>query len=89
MIGRGIFHDPFAFATTSPWPAYTKAQRLALYDRHVALFAETWSNGERRIATLNKFCKIYVNGFDGAKELREQLMTAQTTDELRALLAAV
>jgi nifR3 family TIM-barrel protein len=88
MIGRGIFHDPFAFAEVSPWPNYTKAQRLELYDRHVALFAETWTDSDRRIATLGKFCKIYVNGFDGAKELREQLMAAQSAGELRALLAA-
>jgi tRNA-dihydrouridine synthase len=87
MIGRGIFHDPFAFAHDSPWPHYTKQQRIALYDRHVALFAETWMNNERRIATLNKFCKIYINGFDGAKELRERLMAAGSADELRQLLA--
>ncbi|HEV7454698.1 MAG TPA: tRNA-dihydrouridine synthase, partial [Candidatus Saccharimonadales bacterium] len=49
MIGRGIFHDPFAFAEASPWPAHTKAQRLALYDRHVALFAKTWTDSDRRI----------------------------------------
>jgi tRNA-dihydrouridine synthase len=88
MIGRGIFHDPFAFAETSPWAGYTKAQRLALYDRHVKLFAETWTDSDRRIATLGKFCKIYVNGFDGAKEMREQLMAASSAGELRALLAA-
>lgn len=82
MIGRGIFDDPFAFAEQSPWPSYTAAQRIALYKKHVELFAETWQHRERPIQTLNKFCKIYINGFDGAKELREQLMRAQTTDEL-------
>jgi nifR3 family TIM-barrel protein len=87
MIGRGVFHDPFAFAEVSPWPTYTKQQRIALYDRHVALFAATWASSERRIATLNKFCKVYINGFDGAKELRERLMAAQSAAELRQLLA--
>lgn len=86
MIGRGIFHDPFAFAKNSPWPTYTEAQRIALYRKHVEQFAKTWTIQERRIATLNKFCKIYINGFNGAKELREQLMRAQTTDQLLALL---
>jgi tRNA-dihydrouridine synthase len=87
MIGRGVFHDPFAFAQESPWPEYTKEQRLALYAKHVRLFAETWTSEDRRVATLNKFCKIYVSGFDGAKELREQLMGAKTADDLLALLA--
>ena len=86
MIGRGVFHDPFAFAQDSPWAQYTKAQRIALYTKQVKLFAETWTDQDRRIATLNKFCKIYVNNFDGAKELREQLMNAKSANELLALL---
>jgi len=86
MIGRGIFHDPYAFAKNSPWEAKTKAERLALYHRQVALFAETWQDRERNIKTLNRFCKVYINGFDGAKELREQLMAAEDTAALLALL---
>jgi tRNA-dihydrouridine synthase len=86
MIGRGLFHDPYAFAQTSPFATMTKQQKIALYRRHVQLFADTWQNNERKTHTLNKFCKVYINGFDGAKELREQLMAAQDTDELLALL---
>lgn len=82
MIGRGIFDDPFAFAEHSPWPQYTTQQKIDLYRKHVELFAETWQNNERAIITLNKFCKIYINGFDGAKDLREKLMAASSTDEL-------
>lgn len=86
MIGRGIFHDPFLFAAASPWQDYPRAERLALYRRHVELFAATWRGGERAINTLNKFCKVYINGFDGAKELREQLMAASSTTELLTIL---
>ncbi len=86
MIGRGIFDDPFAFAEQSPWQDYTAEQRIALYRKHVELFAKTWQNHERPIATLNKFCKIYINGFDGAKDLREQLMHSRDIDDLLALL---
>ncbi len=89
MIGRGVFHDPFVFATTSPWPTYTRQQRIDLYKKHVELFAKTWSDSERRIFTLNKFCKIYINGFDNAKELREQLMQAQSITQLQLLLEAI
>jgi tRNA-dihydrouridine synthase len=88
MIGRGIFHDPYAFAAESPWPDKTPAERLALYKHHVELFAATWAEGERPIHTLNKFCKIYINGFDGAKELREEFMTAGSIKELRRLIGA-
>lgn len=86
MIGRGIFHDPLVFAKESNWADYTRAQRIAIYRRHVELFAQTWQAGERKIHTLNKFCKIYIQSFDGAKELREKLMSANSTDELLNLL---
>ncbi len=86
MIGRGVFHDPFVFAKDSPWPAISKSKKIALYKKHVELFAETWTNNERRVPTLNKFCKTYIQGFDSAKELREQLMNAKSTDELQLLL---
>lgn len=86
MIGRGVFQDPFAFAEESPWSTYTKEQRIELFRRHVEHFAATWQAGERPVHTLNKFCKIYIQGFDGAKEWRERLMAAETTDELLLLL---
>jgi tRNA-dihydrouridine synthase len=86
MVGRGIFEDPFVFAEQSSWQGYAKSQRLELYAKHVKLFAQTWQPGQRNIATLNKFCKIYVNGFDGAKELRDQLMHVKTIDELQFCL---
>ena len=87
MIGRGVFHDPYVFSNQSPWPQKTPEQRITLYKKHVELFAKTWKNRERPVQTLNKFCKIYINGFDGAKELREQLMNAKSTDELINKLA--
>jgi tRNA-dihydrouridine synthase len=86
MVGRGIFHDPYLFAENSPWPQKDKQERIALFRKHVELFAETWPDGERQLPGLNKFCKIYINGFDGAKELREQLMHARSTGELLSLM---
>lgn len=86
MIGRGVFHDPYVFANTSPWSEMAKDKKIALFQKHVRLFANTWKDNERRVVTLNKFCKIYVQDFDGAKELRERLMEAKTTDCLLKLL---
>ncbi len=92
MIGRGIFHNPFAFANPlredNPlaWENCGEAARISLYRRQIELFASTWQHGERNIKTLNKFCKVYINGFDGAKELREKLMQAPSSEELLQLL---
>ncbi len=86
MIGRGIFKDPFIFAKHSQWLNYTKEQKLALFKKHVQLFVKTWQNNERASIELNKFCKIYIQGFDDAKQLREQLMAASSAAELLKLL---
>ncbi|MGH7241358.1 MAG: tRNA dihydrouridine synthase [Candidatus Saccharimonadales bacterium] len=90
MIGRGIFQNPFAFSEDGPlsWENMNKQGRIALYTKHVKLFAETWAAGERPVHTLNKFCKIYINGFDGAKELRERLMASTDPAELLEILAS-
>lgn len=87
MVGRGIFHDPYVFATDSPWQSMSKQEKVDLYTKHVNLFADTWQNAERKLVTLNKFCKVYIEGFPGAKELREKLMTAESIDQLRTMLA--
>ncbi len=81
MIGRGVFHDPFVFSNNSPWETYSKNQKLDLYQKHIELFMATW-HGERKLHTLNKFCKIYVNGFAGSKQLRDRLMHASSAEEL-------
>ncbi len=86
MIGRGIFHDPYIFAERSPWQDFTAQQRVDLYKKHVQLFANTWQTRERAVHTLNRFCKVYIQSFDGAKELRERLMAANSTDELLSIL---
>lgn len=81
MIGRGVFHDPYAAMPDSRWRHKTKAQKLELYKLHVELFRQTWGD-DRPMVLLNKFCKTYVNGFDGAKELRAELMHCSSIDEL-------
>lgn len=86
MIGRGVFHDPYVFAQQSPWGDTGRPERLALYRQHVQRFADTWQANERNIKTLNKFCKVYISDFDGAKELRELLMAADSTEQLLKLL---
>lgn len=82
MIGRGIFSDPFAFSEEPLWGAYEPLERLELYEKHVELFKSVWKKNQRPIVTLNKFCKIYVNGFAGAKEMREDFMNAGDADDL-------
>lgn len=86
MVGRGVFHDPFIFAQESPWQDWSKGQRLGLFRKQVELYIETYKNNERRFETLRKFCKVYINGFDGAAELRAEFMETQNPQQALSLL---
>jgi tRNA-dihydrouridine synthase len=88
MVGRGIFHDPFIFAKDSPWEQWNKDQKLALFAKHIQLYIDTYKNNERRFEALRKFCKVYINGFDGASDLRAKFMDTKTPQEALSLLKA-
>lgn len=85
MIGRGVFHNPFAFETEKR--EHTREELLGLLklqlDLHDQYSAEL---GLRKFEPLKRFFKIYVREFDGASELRDKLMHTKSTDEVRALL---
>jgi tRNA-dihydrouridine synthase len=87
MVGRGIFHDPFVFATNSPWAEFTKEQKIELYKKHIKLHLDTYKKGERKFETLRKFCKVYINGFEGAAELRAEFMELSSPEEALNLLS--
>lgn len=85
MIGRGIFHNPFAFEKEKR--GHDREELLTLLRFHLDRF-DAYSNElePRRFEPLKRFFKIYVRDFPGASELREELMHAKSTDEVRALL---
>jgi len=84
MIGRGIFHNPFAFEKEPR--EHTSKELLGLLRLHLALFNKYSKDEDRQYKPLRRFFKIYVRGIRGASELRHQLMQTQTTDEALALL---
>jgi tRNA-dihydrouridine synthase len=86
MIGRGILHDPFALAENSPWGQWTKSQKLDLFAHHIELYVKTYPKLERKFEPLRKFCKLYINGFDGASDLRAAFMETKTPQEALSLL---
>lgn len=86
MIGRGIFKNPYCFAEVDPWPDTPKNERIALYKKQVDQFIATWSDSHKNPQGLKKFCKVYINGFDGASELRDEIMHTTTAPEISAIL---
>lgn len=85
MIGRGIFTNPYAFETT-PQP-HSREELLGLLRLQLDLHDKYSEElGERKFEPLKRFFKIYVREFDGASELRDKLMHAKSTEEVRQLL---
>ncbi|HFE5893335.1 TPA: tRNA dihydrouridine synthase [Staphylococcus aureus] len=84
MIGRGIFHNPFAFEKEPR--EHTSKELLDLLRLHLLLFNKYEKDEIRQFKSLRRFFKIYVRGIRGASELRHQLMNTQSIAEARALL---
>lgn len=86
MIGRGIFHNPFAFVTSTR--DIDKSDLLALLRLQLDLHDKYDKLQPRKFDPLKRFFKIYVRDFPQAAELRDQLMHCHSTDEVRAALDA-
>ncbi len=84
MIGRGIFHNPFAFEKEPR--EHTCKELLDLLRLYLSLFNKYEKDEIRQFKSLRRFFKIYVRGIRGASELRHQLMNTQSIAEARALL---
>ncbi|MNJ68406.1 putative tRNA-dihydrouridine synthase [compost metagenome] len=84
MIGRGIFQNPFAFEKEPQ--EHSSEELLNLLRLHLDLYDQYAAQEPRAFSPLARFFKIYVRGFRGASELRNSLMNAKSTSEVRGLL---
>lgn len=100
MIGRGIFGAPWffeelKFETLNPKQARnpkleiqnqkTPEERLKIMLEHAKLFEKTFK-GIKNFAVMKKHFKAYVNGWEGAKELRVKLMETSTAREVAKIV---
>ncbi len=81
MLGRAIFGNPWLFAEKIP----TVQEKLKVMVEHTKLFEELLGK-YKNFAIMKKHYKAYVNGFDGAKELRTKLMECNNADEIKDLV---
>ncbi|NHA35457.1 tRNA-dihydrouridine synthase [Staphylococcus schleiferi] len=86
MIGRGVFHNPFAFEKESR--EHTSKELLDLLRLHLSLFQKYNKDEDRQFKSLRRFFKIYVRDIKGASQLRHQLMNTESIAEARELLDA-
>ncbi len=81
MIGRAAVNNPWIFNEKMPENGATKEQRIETLKLHCELFIKTYGD-TRKAETIKKFVKAYISGFDGAKEIRENLMMCLNIEEL-------
>lgn len=84
MLGRAIYGNPWLYARRETPP--TPQERVEALLEHLALFEEKML-GVSNYATMKKHFKAYINGWDGAKELRAQLMETEQIGEARQILS--
>lgn len=81
MLGRAVFGNPFLFSEHSDIHALPLEEQFRVMIEHTKLFEELLGD-VKNFATMKKHYKAYVNGFDGAKELRMKLMEADNSAEV-------
>lgn len=79
MIGRGIFENIAAFSPEDR--VLDINEKIDILKRHLKLWEETWGD-TKNFAIMKKFVKMYVNGFEGASQIREVLMKSRTAREM-------
>ena len=85
MVGRGIFKNPWFFNPNHSLRDETPLTRIMLLRKHVGFFTQLWGE-EKNFAQLKRFFKIYIQGWEGAKELRIDLMGCHNSGEVEAIL---
>lgn len=83
MIGRGIFGNPWFF--DSEKDEIPLKEKLKVCIEHTKLFEELLGH-IKNFAIMKKHYKAYIEGFEGAKELREKLMETKSAKEVEDII---
>ncbi len=84
MIGRGVFHNPFAFEKEKK--EHSSLELLELFKVHLDYYDHYVQIEPGLKKPLQRFFKIYIKNLKGASQLRNDLMQTKTTDEVRLLI---
>lgn len=84
MLGRAIFGNPWLFSGIESNNTIPIPERLRVMVEHTKLFEELLPH--KSFAIMKKHYKAYVNGWDGAKELRMKLMDTKTAGEVESIV---
>ncbi len=83
MLGRAIFGNPWLFDQDKK--EVSLEEKMTAMVEHTKLF-EKELGGIKSFAVMKKHYKAYVQGFDGAKELREKLMESENAGQVEEIV---
>jgi len=80
MIGRAIFGNPWFFDSKIKRNNISIKEKLKILIEHTKLYEKLLPH--RNFANMKKHFKAYINGFEGVKELRNELMKTNNSKEV-------
>ena len=89
MIGRGVFGNPWFFSETNvDFSSSTfLSDKLKVMVEHTKIFDKKLSEPKHKsFDVMKKHFKAYVNGFEGAKELRMKLMETENASQVEKII---
>lgn len=91
MIGRGIFRNPYCFDHCNKTPSQSELlelfrYHLDQYDKYRQIMPNERPELVRNFDSLKHFFKIYIKDFPGAADLRTELYSCVTTNQIRDTL---
>mgnify|MGYP001617766893 CR=1 FL=1 len=84
MLGRAVFGNPWLFDSTRAYESIPLQEKFEVMIEHTRLF-EKLLGDVKSFALMKKHYKAYVNGFEGAKEIRMKLMDAENLGGVEAI----
>lgn len=85
MLGRAIFGNPWLFNINKKIENISVTDKLNVMVEHTKLFEKLLPH--KSFAIMKKHYKAYVNGWEGAKELRMKLMDAKDSNEVESIVS--
>jgi tRNA-dihydrouridine synthase len=85
MLGRAIFGNPWLFNREVRRENIPLAERLGVLIEHTRAFEELLGD-IKNFSIMKKHYKAYVNGWDGAKELRMKLMESENAEQVEKII---
>lgn len=89
MIARAMLEDIQLFTPEEKRLELNASTRVGMLNKHLQIFHETWGSlydYEKSAHQVKKYVKMYIRDFDGARELRAEIMECDSIEAMQKVL---